>query len=165
MKRLYLTRHAKSSWKYPDLDDFDRPLNKRGKKDAPRIYNSFNIRNLKIDSIISSPALRAKKTAQKISKNINIDKPIIYTKDLYDVTFIRLNKLQKNLRDSDDDVVIVGHNPELTVFACNFIDFSKNISTSGIVGIEFDCDRWSDIDFSNAKLMFFDYPKKCIKST
>lgn len=160
MKRLYLIRHAKSSWKDSNIDDFDRPLNKRGKRDAPLIANSFTTRNIKPDIIISSPARRTKKTAKILRKNINLDKKIAYCKKLYDCFYIKSEELSKFVKPNHNEVAIVGHNPELTVFACSFVDFEKNIPTAGVVGIEFDCKKWSEINYKNAKLMFFDYPKK-----
>lgn len=160
MKRLYLVRHAKSSWKDKSLNDFDRPLNKRGLRDAPLISTSFKNRNLKPDIIFSSPALRAKKTAKYIAKGIKHKKSIHYCSYLYDTTRIRLERLAQCLKNKNNEALIVGHNPELIIFACNYIDFNENLPTSGIIALEFDCDNWEDINFQNAKLMFFDYPKK-----
>ena len=70
MKKLYLIRHAKSSWKDITLDDFDRPLNKRGKTDAPFMAQKLKDKNIYPDIIISSPAKRAKSTAKAFKKNL-----------------------------------------------------------------------------------------------
>ena len=71
MKTLYVVRHAKSSWKYPNLDDFERPLNKRGRMNAPFMGKKIQERNIMPGLILSSPAKRARKTAMEIATLIN----------------------------------------------------------------------------------------------
>ncbi|HID69647.1 MAG TPA: hypothetical protein EYP35_04115 [Desulfobacterales bacterium] len=71
MKHLLICRHAKSSWKDPSLADFDRPLNKRGKRDAPQMGKMLVSHGIFPDLIVSSPAKRAKKTALRLAKELN----------------------------------------------------------------------------------------------
>ena len=77
MKKLYIIRHAKSSWKDTALDDFKRPLSKRGRKDAPFMAKKLKQKGVMPDVIISSPATRAKTTAELIAKELNFKKLII----------------------------------------------------------------------------------------
>jgi len=85
MKTLYLARHAKSSWKHPELSDIERPLNKRGKRDAPYIGNLLKEKGVKPDIVISSPAVRAKKTALAIAEIIEYPKSkIIIDENIYE---------------------------------------------------------------------------------
>ena len=91
MKRLYLVRHAKSSWKDPDLDDFDRPLNKRGKRDAPLMGQKLRQADVRPDLIVSSPAKRAAKTAKIMAGQIEYPvKKIIWDESLYAAGIVTL---------------------------------------------------------------------------
>ncbi len=161
MKNLYIIRHAKSSWKDLNLSDFDRPLNKRGKKDAPFMGELLKNKNIIPDIIISSPALRAKKTAQTIASKINFNNSIIYDNNIYEASLITLINILKIINDTIDTIFLFGHNPSLNMLVNDFInDFYENIPTCGIIQIEFNCNSWQNISSDNAKLINFDYPKK-----
>jgi len=73
MKILLLIRHAKSSWDDISVTDFDRPLNERGKKDAPMMARRLSDKKIKIDAFVASPAKRAKKTAVFFAKEFGVD--------------------------------------------------------------------------------------------
>ena len=110
MKKLFLVRHAKSSWSNPDLDDFDRPLNKRGKRDAPFMGKVLNERNIFPDLIISSPAERAFITAQTIAEQINYPLKDIQTFDrLYHGGF---KDLLVTLKGIDQNIDLIYGRPE-----------------------------------------------------
>jgi len=160
MKKLYIIRHAKSSWKDSTLDDFERPLNKRGKLDAPFMGARLKEKNIAVDIIISSPALRAKTTAEIIAKKINYTQAILYKKDIYEVGIKAINKMLKKIDDNNNTLFLFGHNPDLNMLADEYVSFDENIPTCGVVEIAFDCERWIDISAKNAKLISFDYPKK-----
>ena len=160
MKKLYLIRHAKSDWSNPSLDDYDRPLNKRGKKNAPKIGVYFNKRRIYPDLIISSPAYRARTTALKIAKKINYLELIEFNEHLYEASLKTILEIISFIEDENDDVFIIGHNPSLNMLAFYLVEFTKNIPTSGVLEIEFNCDSWREIKKSNAKLLSFEYPKK-----
>ena len=161
MKKLFLIRHAKSSWKNPLLDDFDRPLNKRGKNDAPLMGSILNQLGVRPDLIIASPAYRAKITAETIAYEVHYDKhDIHYYEDLYEASSENIIDTVKYLEDDKDIVFLVGHNPSLNFFAEEFLGFDENIPTCAVVEIEFDCDCWQDITTSNAEFISFEYPKK-----
>lgn len=160
MKRLYLIRHAKSDWSNPALDDYDRPLNKRGKKNAPKIGEYFNKKGIYPDLIISSPAYRARCTALKIAKKINYIEAIEFNEHLYEASLRTILEIVNFIKDVNDDVFIIGHNPSLNVLAFYLLGFNENIPTSGILQIKFNCNSWREIKKSNAKLVSFEYPKK-----
>ena len=160
MKELYLIRHAKSSWKDSSLDDFDRPLNKRGDKDALLMGTMLHNNKTTPDAIISSPALRAKTTAKIIADAIHFHKPVHYDKTLYEADLDTLLQTIKALDDKDDTVFLIAHNPGLNMLAEDLVDLRENLPTCGIVRIQFSCSRWTKIDAGDAALISFDYPKK-----
>lgn len=161
MKTIYLVRHAKSSWDFPELDDFHRPLNARGKKDAPRMGRYLNEQGLQPDLVISSPAVRALKTAKKVAAKLGIDKREIVTdKAIYHAWPDKLLKVIVELDDQHSSVMLFGHNPGLTEFANKLGNLAiDNIPTTGAVGIQFDVDFWRAIGYNSGQLLFFQYPK------
>lgn len=163
MKRLYLVRHAKSSWKDATLEDFDRPLNKRGKQDAPLMGKLFKSHyKLSPDLIVSSPAKRAAKTAKVIAKEIGFPKKqIVYEGAIYEAGVPPLLSVIRKIDDSADQVMLFGHNPGLTMLAEYLIGVVvDNIPTCGIFCIDFDVDSWKEVGEGRGKEVFFDYPKK-----
>lgn len=162
MKTLYLVRHAKSSWDYPNLPDFDRPLSARGERDAPKMGQRLKDKYILPDLIISSPANRAYTTCQVISKIIGYNQGrIIGDQSIYHAgERTLLNVVQSTSKDVKS-LMLFGHNPGFTDFACSLSNEDiYNIPTCGIVCITFDLKGWSDVNFGNGKMQFFDYPKK-----
>lgn len=160
MKKLYIIRHAKSGLKNSGLDDFERPLSKRGKKDAPFMGSMLKNRGVLPDIIISSPALRAKSTAQIVAKEIGFVKSIVYNNDMYKASVEELYNIVTGISDKNHSAMLFGHNPELNMLVENLVNFNENIPTCGVLEIEFDCKKWSEISSENSKLISFDYPKK-----
>jgi|JI10StandDraft_1071094.scaffolds.fasta_scaffold00065_85 phosphohistidine phosphatase len=165
MKKLIIIRHAKSSWDNPDLDDFDRPLNKRGLKDAPRMGKRLKEKRITPDILLSSPAERALATCQAIASVLQFDQSKIKTdKRLYHADEDEILHVVRNLkdspRDSEEVVMIFGHNPGLTAFANALLNETiDNIPTCGIVAAELPVERWQDVTFGCGALLFFDFPK------
>jgi len=160
MKKLYIIRHAKSSWKDLELDDFDRPLNKRGKLNAPFMGEKLKNKKVHPDIILSSPALRTKTTAEIIAKKVKYTKKIVFNEYIYESTPSTLNMILTMIDDKNNIAFLLGHNPEINMLAENYVDFYENIVTCGVVEIEFDCKKWVHISKNNARLISFDYPKK-----
>ena len=162
MKTLYLVRHAKSSWKYPNLDDFERPLNKRGRKSAP--FMGTILKKLKVapDLILSSPANRASMTARIIADKIGypLDK-IRYSESIYEFSANALIDIIEQLEDGVDKVMLVGHNPALTDLA-NYIGDKaiNNLPTSGVFSADLNIPSWAKISDRCGKVKFFEFPKK-----
>ena len=154
-KKLYLLRHAKSSWKDFSIRDFDRPLNKRGKHDAPMMAARMKERGLHPDVILSSPAKRAKVTSRYFSEVLKTK--LLYVDSIYESSATRLREIAKDAFKEYDSVMLVGHNPSMTVFGNSLSEhYIDNIPTTGIIGFAFEKD---DVDLENATLLFFDYPK------
>ena len=161
MKTLYLIRHAKSSWKDSALDDIERPLNKRGKRDAPFMGEVLKEKVVAPDVVFSSPAKRASKTAQIITELIGYPKKdIIFTEEIYEASSHELLEFINSLDNKYNSVMIFGHNPGFTMLN-NFLSkqYIDNIPTCGIVALEFN-NSWKEIEKNSAKMLFFDYPKR-----
>lgn len=164
MKRLYLIRHAKSSWEDLDQKDIDRPLNDRGKTDAPRMGKRLKGRNIFPDVMLSSPAKRALDTCKVIAKTIGFPAERIKTDQrLYHANEDQLLNVIKELTDSNNDkevIMVFGHNPGLTDFANSLLSETiENIPTCGVVGSEIMVKSWKDTTFGSGELKFFDFPK------
>ena len=164
MRRLYLIRHAKSSWKDMSLRDFDRPLNKRGLRDAP-LMAQWLFNNIDgLDVIISSPAVRAKSTALEFSTLFCVD--IDFHDSMYHAGESEIYSSIYSANDEFRNIALFGHNPGFTFFANEFTgsEYIDNVPTCGIVSIESSAQTWSDFSASNSSLKFFMYPKKLQES-
>lgn len=117
MKTLILYRHAKSSWENTKLDDYDRPLNARGKKEAKSQAKVLKKLKLNIDHYFVSPAKRTKKTFKPLIKALKIKrKKYTYNEDLYECTAADLKKFIKKINQNYETVMIIGHNPSIENF-------------------------------------------------
>ena len=163
MKTLYIIRHAKSSWDDPVADDFDRPLNDRGKRDAPRMGKRLKEKEITPDLLITSPARRALATCHAIAEILQFPvQNIKLEKALYHASSGQILRIIHSLDDKHDVIFLFGHNPGLTDFANEFRDdkkFIDNIPTCGVVGFNCNVKRWKEIGFGKAKLILFDFPK------
>ncbi|NJD07965.1 MAG: histidine phosphatase family protein [Methylococcaceae bacterium] len=161
MKTLILVRHAKSSWTDPSLNDRDRPLNGRGKRDAPWIGSFLRRQDLIPDAIFSSPARRAVKTARKMAAGLDFDKDrIVFRSEIYDGGTEELRRLLDTMDPRLSRVCVVGHNPVLTDFANGLLSGERidDIPTSGIVAVEFRSEDWSQA--VQGRLRLFASPPK-----
>lgn len=162
MRTLTIIRHAKSSWKDPELKDFERPLNKRGKRDAPLAGKRLKEYNISFDLIVTSPAKRALTTAKVIAVEIGYPKKnLIANQRIYMADVEDLIQVLRKVDNSCKHVAIVGHNPDLTDLANELTgETIENIPTCGIVHAKFNIKAWRDLDEGKGKLVLFDYPKK-----
>lgn len=162
-KNIFLIRHAKSSWQSATLSDFERPLNERGERDAPKMGKILKEKGIIPDLIISSCAKRAQQTAKKIAKALdyNHDK-IQYEDSLYHCTPEQIFQVMQWVDDSIRTIFIVAHNPGITHF-CNQISpqFSLvNMPTCGIVGFRCEAANWIEVENATKEVILFEYPKK-----
>lgn len=165
MKRLFLVRHAKSSWSNHELRDFERPLNKRGNRDAPFMGKLIKEKGIRPDLLISSPAKRALTTAQYFAEKLNYaNEDIVEEDDLYEGGSRDIKKVVSEQDENISSIMLFGHNPGLTDF-CNHISDRQidNIPTSAVVSLILKTDKWNDISKATCKLEFFEYPKKYFK--
>lgn len=162
MKTLYIVRHAKSSWKNPQLKDFDRPLNSRGGKDAPEMGHRLALQRISADLLIASPAKRAYTTATMIAKHLKFPvNEIVKDETIYHANKKELLHTIHHQKNHLNSLMIFGHNPGLTDFA-NYLSGEdiENIPTCGIVGIRFTLEDWNLVEKGTGELLFFDFPKK-----
>ena len=162
-KTLYLVRHAKSSWDDPSLQDFDRPLNKRGKRDAPEMGHLLAKQSASPDYVISSPAKRAKKTAEAIAEAVGYpSRKIQWEQAVYHAEPPTLLKCLQQVSESYASLMVVGHNPGLTDFYNELCDEEiDNIVTTGIVCLTLAVDQWIEVTLDKtATLRWYDYPKR-----
>jgi len=165
MRELLIMRHAKSSWDDPSLADFDRPLNERGKQDAPRMGEYLAAMGVRPDLIVASPAKRARKTARIVAEKLGYDKEAIrWVEGIYEASVQSLLYLVCSLPDEAEKVMLVGHNPGLTYLANVLGDLTiDNIPTAGVVGLVFDAGSWDEACRSKGHVLLFEYPKKLKK--
>ncbi len=161
-KELFLIRHAKSSWADPRLNDHDRPLSKRGKRDVPVMGQRLASCEAMPDLVIASTAKRAKKTARGICKQLSYPKKnIIYNPTLYTSDIMHLYQAVQACDDQIMRLFLVSHNFVITDFACELTNEKiVNIPTCGIVAMRLTVDSWSQVIAGSGRLLFFDYPKK-----
>jgi phosphohistidine phosphatase len=163
MKKLYIVRHAKSSWDDSDLSDFDRPLNERGKRDAPVMAERLLIKGIKPDLLVASDARRAFSTAKRFASVLGYSKNEIKKEHrLYHAGESAILEIVRGLPDSANIVLLFGHNPGLTDFVNELSkdgDVTDNIPTAGIVAFELPTASWRDVNFKTGEFILFDYPK------
>jgi len=164
MKQIYLLRHAKSSWKDAELSDIDRPLNTRGKTDAPVMGKHLHKKQVRPQLIISSPAKRAFKTATLIAPELGYEeKNIRIDMSLYGANAQQIHQLLLGLESGLNKVMLIGHNPAFTLAVSYFTgEEIDNLPTCGMVRIDFHSQRWELIKAGKGKLKLFEYPKKLI---
>lgn len=162
MKLLTLIRHAKSSWKQAGIDDFDRPLNKRGERDAPRMGERLARSGAAPDVIVSSSAQRATRTAQLIAEELGIDPAeLALDPELYLASPGQLLETVRALDPGIEHAALVAHNPGVTDFVNGLAGVRiDNLPTCGIARLRLDIERWRDADTDCAALLDFDYPKR-----
>ncbi|WP_018617416.1 SixA phosphatase family protein [Segetibacter koreensis] len=160
MKSLLLIRHAKSSWDL-DVDDFDRPLNHRGKHDAPSMAKRLKKKEIKIDGFISSPAKRALATAVFFAEEYDMKlKDIITVPTLYEPTIEAFYNAIEDLDDNFKTVAIFSHNPAITNFANQLTSFTiDDMPTCAVFAVKGDGKKWKEFISAEKKFWFFDYPK------
>ena len=161
MKQLILVRHAKSSWADFSIKDFDRPLNERGKHDAPMMAQRLIDKEVSIDAFYSSPAKRARKTAEIFAKVYSRDKEdILFIEELYLAEPTVFFQLISQFNDKNETVVIFSHNNGITDFANQLTDTRiDEIPTCGIFAVKSAVKYWKDFKDSAKQFWFADFPK------
>jgi len=161
MKTLYLVRHAKSSWGHPGLTDFNRPLIDTGVKRNRKIIRYLNEKNVSVDLIISSPAVRTFETAKLIADGI--DYPIENINKEHVLYEAGLNDFLNVIYDAPDEInslMIVGHNFTITHVANFFLGPEiEMLPTSGLVAISFETEHWKEIPAVKPEQLYVVFPK------
>ena len=144
MKTLLILRHAKSSWGDPALRDHDRPLNKRGKHDAPRMGKLLQYERLTPDLIVSSTAKRARKTAQKVADSCGYHGEVELTDSFYLARPDSYIQFLQHVPDEKDSVMVVGHNPGLESLLHLLTGHDERMPTAALAQIQFDISSWQE---------------------
>lgn len=161
MKIIYFIRHAKSSWDDPSLNDHDRPLNKRGKRDGPVMARRLLGLDVAPDGILSSSARRARQTAEYFKDVLSVDNAI-YLQELYHAWPPTIEAQVSKLPDEWETVLVFGHNPGYTDLANKLKNdlYIGNVPTCGIIGARSDVSEWKDFTLAGAERIAYLYPKQ-----
>ena len=161
MKTLLILRHAKSSWKKPGLTDYDRPLNKRGKLDAPHIGELIGKKALIPDLIVSSSAKRARQTANRVAQACGYQNEVRLEDDLYLAYPDVIIRTLKFLPDKLNLVMIVGHNPGVEELLRLLTGCEEAMSTAALAHIILPIRDWSEMNGqATGELVNLWYPKE-----
>ena len=161
MKTLLVIRHAKSSWDLETLNDFERSLNERGKRDGPIMAQRLKDKKIHIDAFVSSPAKRAKKTAELFCSVYNKSKEeIILVSPLYHATPEIFLEVIERLDEDYSTVAIFSHNPGITEFVNELADdvVIDNMPTCSVFAVKVNAAKWKDFSKAKKEMLFFDYP-------
>jgi len=153
MKTLLLLRHGKSSWKDSDLDDHDRPLNKRGKRDAPRMGRLLVEENLQPDLIVCSSAKRTRRTAELVAEASNYRGETRITGDVYEAWADRLITAIHSFPDEASRVLLIGHNPGMEELLEAMTGNYRPLSTAALAWLEFPVEHWREISQENKAVL------------
>jgi phosphohistidine phosphatase len=165
MKMLYLIRHAKSSWDDRSISDFERPLNKRGKRDAPLLADLLRRERISPDLIVSSPAKRALETALIFAEVLSFGgREIIIDGRIYEGGTIDLASVASGIPDENRTMLLFGHNPGISNFA-NFLSSRPvpEMPTCTVAGLRLDVKSWGKIERDCGELIFFRIPSESKK--
>lgn len=161
MKTIFLIRHAKSSWKNQFLEDHERPLNKRGLSDAPRMGEKLRQSYPAPEKILCSNALRAQETAKIIQKIWFPKKTIDFSTKLYEQPTSNILKVINESSNNLDSLALFFHNPTITHLANLLASLDiHNVPTCGVVTLSCLASNWKSVEVGKCHLVDFDYPKK-----
>lgn len=159
MKTLILLRHAKSDWEDATLRDFDRPLAKRGKRDAPRMGRALNEKSIQPDLLVCSPAVRAKQTLEKFTEAAALELPIAFEPNIYEASVGELMKIVRRLPNAKNSVLMIGHNPGFEALLWRLTGVSDNMPTAALACIELPVENWEDVAENQGRLVWLMTPK------
>ena len=153
-------RHAKSSWDNAAMSDFERPLNERGLKTAPLMGEYIRENQLQPDSIVSSPAERARQTAQLVKESAQIESEIIFNENIYEASVGRLLEVIGEQPETVKSILLVGHNPGLEGLIKFTTGETHAMPTAALAIIDLPIEKWSDVGNSEGDLRDLIRPKE-----
>ena len=161
MKSVIIIRHAKSSWDFSVMNDFDRTLNERGHRDAPMMAKRLLAKKIKIDAFISSTAKRAFTTASYFAEAYGLkEKSILKVPELYHAAPAIFYDVIKKVDNKYNTIALFSHNPGITSFVNELTDIEiDNMPTCSVFAISIATNSWMDFIDAEKKFLFFDYPK------
>lgn len=163
MKTLWLLRHGKSSWDDPSQEDFDRPLNERGVNDTKLSGKYARRQKMTPDLVLSSPATRAKHTAELFVAAAGLNNAPAYDERIYEASARELLKLLSQLDDAYNTVLLIGHNPGFEDLCEHLTGAPKKVPTASLTCIDLDIDKWAGPKGGKGNLKWRMTPKKLKK--
>ena len=160
MKTLFLLRHAKSSWKDESLPDFERPLNRRGKDAAERIGRYLKRELIVPELVLSSPALRARETIERVAKAAKWSPEIRFDQRIYEAGGLRLLEVVSQIENERKTALLVGHNPGIEELLMLLTGESKHVPTGALMQIDLKSSKWTNAAEKRAKLAWVIKPRK-----
>jgi len=162
MKKLFIVRHAKSSWEHRQLSDFERPLNPRGLRAAPLVAERLKKSNHLPAKIFSSPAIRAIATARIFASHFQYPlQEIIKVEHFYEASIGAMLNFINEIHDENESVMLFGHNPTFTILAEYLTgNYFGNLPTAAVVGIHFEYEKWQYITKGSGEVFLHEFPKK-----
>ena len=165
MRRLTLVRHAKSDWKNADLKDFDRPLNRRGLKEAPQMAERLAEQKIRPDLMLTSPAVRALETARVLAKALDYPLRRLKTEDrLYLAPAADILAVVRGVGSRVRHLMIFGHNPGLSAFAQSLANDRElgELPTCAVYSVELDIRSWADARLGEGLNPSLQHPKRLL---
>ena len=159
MKKLYIARHAKSDWGLAGYSDFDRPLNAQGLLDAPAMARYLYSKNIKVDIIVSSSAMRALTTARCYADQISSLNNLTEADEIYQADDTDMLNIIHSVSDEADSLMLVGHNPTFSTLVGRLSGKMVNMSAGSVVELSVECDSWSDVSNNSAQIVKVYSPK------
>lgn len=150
MKELFLIRHGEKESQNNYEHDYDIPLTQKGLEDNTKLGKLLRSKNIMPDLVVSSPAIRARQSADLVAKEIKYKKSIMYNEVIYQAF---LNELIESITytfDSVNSLMLIGHNPALSALAITFTEFKEELKMADAIKIEFACNSWTQISKENA---------------
>jgi len=160
MKTLILLRHAKSSWKDTNLDDFDRPLNGRGKRSADLLRVFLKGREFSPEFVLCSPALRARQTVEIVFDGLVQPPEIKYDRLLYLASVAQLLEIISRVERERSQVVLVGHNPGIEELFTHLTGIDKHFPTATMASLALNTENWDELGTAGADLRWLTTPKE-----
>lgn len=160
MKTLYLLRHAKSSWQDTGLTDFDRPLNGRGREEAPLVGRFIRKREIRIDFVLCSPAARARQTAALVKESAALTAELLFDERIYEADVARLLEVVTQAAESVDALMLVGHNPGLEELLTFLTGEVLQMPTAALTCVPLDVERWNEVRARAGRLDWLVRPKE-----
>lgn len=163
MKQLLLIRHGKSDWDSPTLSDHDRPLNARGRRDAPRVAEALRSRGVAPDQIATSTAVRAATTAAALAEGLGFSpEAILALPELYLASPRAILRAVQNLDESAGTALVFGHNPGMheTVNLLTAGPPVDHFPTLAVARIELPNEHWGSVEWGDGRLVELLLPRE-----
>jgi phosphohistidine phosphatase len=159
VKILFLLRHAKSSWKDQSLPDFERPLKNRGKQAADRLGRHLKHELIVPELVLSSPALRARETIERVAKAAKWDVEIRFDQRIYEAGGLRLLEVISQIENERKTALLVGHNPGVEELLMLLTGESKKVPTATLMKLELKSSKWATAADKRARVAWLIKPR------